>query len=153
MINYTCGFYIVRGYVKGGDSVLLVCKTRPDWQVGLWNGVGGKVEANESFRDGMAREFKEETGIDVPVTKWDRFAREIGNGYDVTFFRTYVDQLPPCKWMNDVGEKLSLIRIDELRCTPVVGNLRWLIPMALDWRSLSAVIDAQANDIKFQPTW
>ena len=43
-------------------NVALIRKTKPAWQAGLLNGIGGKVEAGESFDDAMVREFSEEAG-------------------------------------------------------------------------------------------
>jgi 8-oxo-dGTP pyrophosphatase MutT (NUDIX family) len=35
--------------------------------------VGGRVDDNENFEEGLVREIKEETGIDIPLTKRDVF--------------------------------------------------------------------------------
>ncbi len=43
------------------DNVLLVQKTKPKWQMGLYNGIGGRIETwDKSDADAMRREFKEE---------------------------------------------------------------------------------------------
>lgn len=34
--------------------------------MGMWNGVGGKIEDNETPYEGIIRETFEETGIDLP---------------------------------------------------------------------------------------
>ena len=34
--------------------------------MGMWNGVGGKIEDNETPYEGIIRETLEETGIDLP---------------------------------------------------------------------------------------
>jgi hypothetical protein len=53
----------VLGFVFDFEAkkVLLVLKNRPDWQTGLLNGLGGKIEADETPLEAMEREFKEET--------------------------------------------------------------------------------------------
>ena len=37
------------------DRILLIKKKRPSHQVGKWNGLGGKVEDNESITAAMSR--------------------------------------------------------------------------------------------------
>lgn len=49
---------------KANDSILLAMKKR-GFGVGLWNGVGGKVQDNESIENAMKRETKEEIEVDV----------------------------------------------------------------------------------------
>lgn len=43
--------------------VLLIRKAKPDWQAGLLNGIGGKVEFGEGILQATRREFYEETGL------------------------------------------------------------------------------------------
>lgn len=50
------------GYIKRDHQVLLLNRDKPGW-MGCWNGVGGKLEPNESPRASMLREMDEETGI------------------------------------------------------------------------------------------
>ena len=48
----------VTGFLFSQDSshVVLIKKINPAWQRGLFNGVGGKVEVNESSIDAMVRD-------------------------------------------------------------------------------------------------
>lgn len=57
MVVYTCAFAFCE------ESVLLVRKAKPEWQKGLLNGIGGKVEPGESVLEATVREFKEETEL------------------------------------------------------------------------------------------
>lgn len=50
-------------------SVLLVQKTK-GYHIGCLNGLGGVVKPGESPAEGMAREFREESGYDIPVEGW-----------------------------------------------------------------------------------
>ena len=60
-MNYCLGFLTD----PTGERILLMEKRRPHWQVGLLNGIGGKLEDEESGVEAMARECVEETGLDV----------------------------------------------------------------------------------------
>ena len=56
------------GYVLSPerDRVLLIHRTRPgDHAFGKWNGLGGKLEADEDVAEGMRREIREEAGIEA----------------------------------------------------------------------------------------
>ena len=57
------------GYILSPDrkKVLLVHRIfrKNDDQIGKYNGVGGKLERNEEIFEGMAREIREETGLEV----------------------------------------------------------------------------------------
>lgn len=56
----------VGGVVIDGDRVLLVKRALPPRQ-GEWSLPGGQLELGESLVDGVAREVREETGLDVDV--------------------------------------------------------------------------------------
>ena len=49
---------------------------------GFWHVVGGQVEENETLKEALKREFKEETNLDVEVGKI------IGGRIEETFDRT-----------------------------------------------------------------
>lgn len=142
------------GFLFRGDHVLLVQKKNPAWQNGLYNAIGGKVEGDENYHDCQRREFREEAGLDV--LDWKMFAIEEGNGYKVAFYTAHTTNIswtPPDT--NDAGEKLRWFMIDDVNRRPatVVGNLRWLVPLALDWRDHDTVIVRVYDDIKDNPTW
>lgn len=56
----------VGGVVLDGDRVLLVRRALPPRQ-GEWSLPGGRLELGESLADGVRREVREETGLDVEV--------------------------------------------------------------------------------------
>lgn len=65
----------VQRYVLGfaftpADQVALIQKAKPEWQKGLLNGIGGKVEDDETNIQAMVREFKEETGVEIGPVLW-----------------------------------------------------------------------------------
>lgn len=52
------------GFIRYKDEILMINRMKQPWK-GCWNGVGGKLEPNESLSESMKREIKEETGIRV----------------------------------------------------------------------------------------
>lgn len=49
-------------FIKRGDRILLLNRETPAW-MGRWNGVGGKIEDDETPLECIEREIEEETGI------------------------------------------------------------------------------------------
>lgn len=54
-------------YIKDGRLLLLKRNVEPF--KGYWHVAGGHVEADETLKDALKREFKEETNLDVEVGK------------------------------------------------------------------------------------
>lgn len=113
------------------DEVLLIRKRRPRWQEGLLNGVGGHIELGESPAEAMAREFHEETGLQLEPEDWRQFCRLTSPRGIVYFFRhtAIYDLRPAAETFTD--EPVEWWPAQSLPIN-VVANLRWLIPMALD---------------------
>ena len=133
-MTYVCGFC----FDPTGKQVVLIKKNRPEWQAGLLNGVGGKLEAGESFTQAMEREFEEETG--VIVKDWKLFCEYTGKDYIVYFFKAFSLEYDKVKSKTD--EHVMTYTIDFLNNTvdkkwaenKTIDNLKWLIPLALDPR-------------------
>lgn len=137
-----------REYVAGlmfsidEDSVLLIRKNRPEWQVGKLNGIGGKIEEKESNTVAMCREFEEETGIRTEQREWHRFLL-LTNGYgrdcyNVNFYMTHGD-IAKAKQMTD--EELVIVSVKpESYGDLVIPNLKWIIPMALDMEVHDSIV-------------
>ena len=53
MIHYVTGLM----FSKDMQKVLLIKKLKPDWQYGRFNGLGGKVEENESKKQQLQAQF------------------------------------------------------------------------------------------------
>lgn len=123
-VEYVCGFLFHDEYV------LLVQKARPDWCAGRLNGVGGKVEGEESPAEAMAREFLEETGVKTDAGDWRHFHTLTGETYRVRFFdaRT-VGGRPDARGQDD--EPVYWL---PWKCLPesCLFNLNWLIPLSRD---------------------
>lgn len=83
-MNYVCGFMMSWDM----QEFLLIRKTHPEWMIGKWNGIGGKIEPKhqvtsgaeggdywlmETPQEAMIREFYEETGIQTTRKRWHCF--------------------------------------------------------------------------------
>jgi 8-oxo-dGTP diphosphatase len=76
-VSYVLGF----AFTPSRGGVLTIRKTRPKWQAGKLNGVGGKVEEQDwCLEEAMRREFKEETNIDTDVGQWVNFGAHVRPG-------------------------------------------------------------------------
>lgn len=126
--RYVVGFL----YAEGSRGVVLIRKNRPDWQAGLLNGVGGKVEPSEGPRAAMVREFFEETGVATVAADWYQFCELMDSEHEgvVTFFglldRTHdlYDAV-----VSRTDERIEKWAIDPTVPAGTVPNLRWLLPM------------------------
>jgi 8-oxo-dGTP diphosphatase len=58
MYKYTLGFILRQ------DEVLMINREKKPWH-GAWNGLGGKINDNETPKECLIREIYEETGIKV----------------------------------------------------------------------------------------
>lgn len=56
----------VAGILLDGDNVLLIQRGRAP-QRGLWSLPGGALEVGETIADGLRREIREETGLEIHV--------------------------------------------------------------------------------------
>lgn len=85
---------IVENYVVGiiysNTHVLLIDKLRPEWQKGIYNGVGGMIKDGESSIDAMIRECKEECNLDI--YEWYEYDTvSFDNGVNLTYFYSKID--------------------------------------------------------------
>ncbi len=55
-------------FVVKGDKILMINREKPPF-MGMWNGVGGHLEEEESVETCAIREIKEESGITVKEVK------------------------------------------------------------------------------------
>lgn len=140
------------------DTVVLVRKNRPEWQAGLLNGVGGKVEeadrdpgfTYDAIQNAMSREFGEEAGVYVPPAAWDpmvsltavavenRAGEPTPSTGVVHFLRSIgsATDLDACTTKTD--EEIGVWTIGDLLDIggwvdgpPMIPNLRWLLPLAV----------------------
>jgi 8-oxo-dGTP diphosphatase len=130
MTQYVLGF----AFNPKKTHVLLILKKRPDWQAGLLNGIGGKIESFDTNPlSAMIREFKEETGLVTTDNQWKQFAT-MGNDYfSVSCFWAIADYLDLAESITDeTVHYLPIAHLTQNNFKDCVSNLSWLINMALD---------------------
>jgi 8-oxo-dGTP diphosphatase len=111
------------------STVALIEKQKPEWQKGLLNGIGGKIEEGETPIEAMKREFLEETG--ATVDSWREFAHMNHSGNEVHFFTAQSESVTI---RSLTIEKVDWYNIDDIVTYQyrIINNLSWLIPLALD---------------------
>lgn len=113
------------------QHVALIEKNRPAWQAGKLNGVGGKVEPNETLEFAMVREFVEETGISTVPEGWNHFAELHGPDWKVAVYCGQSDRIHQARATTD--EKVVIAHVMNIQEMHTIANVRWLVPMAQDF--------------------
>lgn len=128
------------GFMHDDHRIALVRKNRPDWQAGLWNGVGGHIEEyDKSPAHAMAREFWEEAGIRTDADDWNLRMTLEGPYATINVFSTFDERVVSVKTMTD--EKVDCFWIEDLfDQIRVVPNLYWIIPAVLQGHKYSPFV-------------
>ncbi len=133
--KYVVGFL----FNKQLSSVVLISKTKPRWQNGLLNGVGGKVEPGEFAKDAMVREFMEETGVDKHLD-WKLFANFFSSHCDpaapnamISCFTAKADDDTFNSVRTTTEEEVMTLDLMAVQKASTVPNLKWLVPLAVDF--------------------
>ncbi len=118
------------GFIFDTDlkHVLLVHKGSPEWQKGLINGVGGKIELGETPLDCMVRECEEETALKIPSAKWLQFATmNIKGNITNVYATTYKGAMKDAR--KNHHEEIEWFPYNELPQN-VIANIPFFVPMA-----------------------
>jgi 8-oxo-dGTP diphosphatase len=132
------------------ERVVLVEKaSKPgeEWQAGLLNGVGGKVEGNETPYEAMSREYYEEAG--VLDYGWDYYALWKATNFELYFFRLSSDEVYTRSRTME-SEPIRKEYVYELPHLKVVPNLKFLIPLALNADAAFTTITSRHGNPAFK---
>lgn len=121
--EYVLGFLFDPSY----ERVVLIRKNRPEWQHGLLNGVGGKIEPNESMYEAMLREFHEEAGLYLLMWKKGYAFTMQGEKSIVHVFRATDPYIETAKSMTD--EKITVYKVKDVleMKLDITDNIQWII--------------------------
>lgn len=109
MQKYVVGFC----FSKDHSHVAIMLKNRPEFQAGLHNGLGGKVEEGEKPKHAMSREFEEETGVCILANSWLPVDVKTDNEtYYIDVFYARTDVVYECHTVED--EEVIIARVDEI---------------------------------------
>lgn len=127
------------GYIvsPGGDRVLLVHRDArgDDQHLGKYNGLGGKMKADEDVVTCMRREIYEESGLeDLEMTlrgtiNWSGFGRKGEDWLGFVFIITRFRGIPATR--NEEGT-LAWHAIDALATLPMWEGDRYFLPLVFD---------------------
>ena len=127
------------GYVLSpdGTQVLMVHRNaRPgDEHLGKYNGLGGKLEADEDVAAGMAREIHEEAGLIVTAMElrgtisWPGFGKNGEDWLGFVFLITAFEGEAPTR---NVEGDLEWVPLDRLMDLPMWEGDRHFLPLVFD---------------------
>lgn len=132
MKHYVLGFAFV------DRSVFLIKKIKPDWQRGLWNGLGGSIESMETSLDAMVREFYEESGVQTNQSDWEFILTVQGKllggrveKWDLTLFSAKLDIVSYVPYTTDEGVT-HLVSISQTIPKDMGDSALWMLLMCED---------------------
>ncbi len=104
---------VVVGIITDNKEILLLKKNNPDWQKGLYNGIGGKVELNTTPLETIIKKCQEELGINI--SNWIELDSEISSsGIEIVYFLTTLNEGEIKKLQSQTDERAELFSINNL---------------------------------------
>jgi 8-oxo-dGTP diphosphatase len=108
-------------------QVVLMRRTRPVWQAGRVNALGGRIKEGEEPSDAARREVREECGVNV--AEWTEVLVWEDAEYRMHVLSAASELASGARTMED--QEVFLADVDALPAN-VIDNLRWLVPLTLD---------------------
>ena len=120
-------FVLALLYSVDRRRVVLMRRTRPAWQAGRVNALGGRLQSGESAAAAARREVREECGVDV--AEWREVLVWEDAEYVMHVMRGVSEHALEARSIED-----QEVFLEEVLALPdnVIDNLRWLVPLALD---------------------
>ncbi|WNL31412.1 NUDIX domain-containing protein [Arcobacter cryaerophilus gv. pseudocryaerophilus] len=104
---------VVVGIITDNEEILLLKKNNPDWQKGLYNGIGGKVELNTTPLETIIKKCQEELGANI--SNWIELDSEISSsGIEIVYFLTTLNEGEIKKLQSQTDERAELFYINNL---------------------------------------
>lgn len=104
---------VVVGIITDNEEILLLKKNNLDWQKGLYNGIGGKVELNTTPLETIIKKCQEELGVNI--SNWIELDSEISSsGIEIVYFLTTLNEGEIKKLQSQTDERAELFSINNL---------------------------------------
>ena len=133
--------------LKKDDSILLALKKR-GFGEGKYNGVGGKIEENETPEEAMIRETQEE--IHVTPTEYEKvgiveFDEYIKGKKENLVFHLYIAS----KWLGEPTESDEMkpfwFKIDNIPYDKMFSDDKYWLPLIMEGKKIKAYFDFDEN--------
>ena len=112
--------------------VLLIEKIRgPHHLRGHLNGLGGKIEVDETPSEAMVREFEEESGAHTKPEDWEIFAVQTSEWGTIHFLRHFAKLEGVQIWKNSLTDE-TVGWYQLYHQGSWAPELKWLVPLSLD---------------------
>lgn len=120
-MNYVCAITFDQPLI----NCALIRKIKPHWQAGFLNGIGGKIEGEETPIEAMIREFQEEAGMITKEKDWSLHIRMSVEEHTIWFLKTIS---PLHSLVSMTEEKIEIVPANFLFQYKIIPNLLWIIP-------------------------
>lgn len=146
-------YVLILPIVSGSKEILLVEKTKPEWQKGKLNLLGGAIEEGETPEQAAIRELKEESGLYLQSDKAIIAGKIINVDYIVYCLYCEMDRTFYYQKLNPREcevEKVDWYDWDNVKHdSRLIQNLRVIIPL-LRMRSTGWLINDTGLNNKFE---
>jgi 8-oxo-dGTP diphosphatase len=131
--EYVLGFATSEGEKSYGE-VVFIKKTKPEWQAGLKNGVGGKIEEGETSIQAMVREFEEETSVKTESSQWKSYCTLENSQFIIYVFMGLIsdEQMDAVKTTTDEEVSKHTYYYVMGHIEEFIDNIPWILHMIFD---------------------
>lgn len=138
------GAIIIRKNEKGEEELLLIRRSKTDHWGLIWEFPRGKVKPGEDIKEGLLREVKEETGLNVKIIKFiDKYKYIADNGTRISTQYNFL-----CKMIDPKQEVKLSFEHDEYRWIRTVGEAELLVPSEMK-KTISKVLNDEDRIVSY----